>query len=67
MLFFDASLVEDRWIPNFLSERGWVKGDFKVSIDSEFVFRNRLIIGSKRQIVMFKRSSRHRSSSDHGL
>lgn len=50
MLFFDASLVEDRWIPNFLSERGWVKGDFKVSIDSEFVFRksiNKRYLSSK--------------------
>lgn len=24
----------------FLSEREWVEGNFKVSIDSEFVFRN---------------------------
>ena len=51
----------------FLSERGWVEGDFKVSIDSEFVFRERLLFESKRRIVMFERSSLDRSSSDHGL
>lgn len=34
----------------FLSERGWVKRDFKVSFDSEFVFRNRVVFESKREI-----------------
>lgn len=34
----------------FLSERGWVKGDFKVSIDSEFVFRNQIVFESTGKI-----------------
>lgn len=34
----------------FLSERGWGRGDFKVSIDSEFVFHNRNVFESKQEI-----------------
>ena len=38
----------------FLSERGWVKGDFKVSIDSEFVFRNQSVTIFKSNELVIK-------------